>query len=957
MSVAVVHDVVVVVREQRDGDAVLARAARAPDAVRVRLDLGRQVVVDYVRDVRDVESAASDVGRHEHVAVAVSEALEALFALVLRLAAVQHRDPEARGCEHLGDHVALFLDVDKDDDLRAVRGLLLARLGLVAQDSAEKLDELGLLLAGVQEDHALVDALVLARVLVANLDDRWVAQERLREPLDLDRHRRAKHGRDAEAVLLAGDRERDLLLHLLLVLRLEQRAHVLEHRDDLRLKAHVDHAVGLVEHDVVALVEHEVVALEAVHEPPGRADHHIDALAQLERLVLDALAADDRQRLDPVRGLRVRAPDARVLAELDRLLLDLERELAGRRHHERERALLGRAAHVRGRQRVDIRDDRDHERRGLARAGLSDADDVAALEPDRDRLHLDRRRARKAHVRDRVKHGLWQRGRGLGPRAQRVRRAPALDRDVKVLAKDAPVALAHVGERLLGPVRAHGLRLAARERLHRVLRAVLHAAQCALAGPLALGELRLRQRAVLLVRGAVLTLPLLRELGQKRVVLALLAHVDACAVAAPVEQVHIQALRVERVQVRGRVLGGLPVKLEDLGKLLARLHCFLLGRLLTQVLVLDRLHLALVHRDGDARARPSAAAPWSGTRLSRRRRRCSQPHPRWRRQRRQFRVYAKKPPRVAAAPRAPPPAARCAPRAPPPRGPRRRRGPPRQLRGLAAGRSSASGCEIARASSGAPSVWVAIVKKLGVKEKKRIRFFEKWNEPKELLGTLTHFQTRETSRDARIELEGSLSGSGRFRSWWWWGTLNRLLVSLCQIHVAAEAPETVQRRDAVRLRERRVVEHRVPKVRDRAAHGDRDLPDVDDLCRAFADRVHAKELERRRVKEDLEHAARRAAAHLPFRELRVLGNADLKVHALFRELLLRLADHRDLWDRIDAVRVVAALELARQQLALLLLVPHVARCEAALLHARRRQRRRADAVAHRVASHRTSTRR
>jgi hypothetical protein len=53
---------------------------------------------------------------------------------------------------------------------------------------------------------------------------------------------------------------------------------------NLRLEAQVDHAVGLVQHDVVALVEHRVALLQAVQQPPGRRDHDLAALRSSHKM-------------------------------------------------------------------------------------------------------------------------------------------------------------------------------------------------------------------------------------------------------------------------------------------------------------------------------------------------------------------------------------------------------------------------------------------------------------------------------------------------------------------------------------------------------------------------------------------------------------------------------------------------------------------------------------------------
>mmetsp|Transcript_101557 Transcript_101557/g.276044 ORF Transcript_101557/g.276044 Transcript_101557/m.276044 type:complete len:273 (+) Transcript_101557:229-1047(+) len=71
--------------EERHGEARLARAPAPPDAVDVGLDIVRGVVVNDEFHLRDVVTAAEDVGAHEATAIAVAELLEHPHALLLRL--------------------------------------------------------------------------------------------------------------------------------------------------------------------------------------------------------------------------------------------------------------------------------------------------------------------------------------------------------------------------------------------------------------------------------------------------------------------------------------------------------------------------------------------------------------------------------------------------------------------------------------------------------------------------------------------------------------------------------------------------------------------------------------------------------------------------------------------------------------------------------------------------------
>eukprot|EP00982_Pelagococcus_subviridis_P009474 30925-Pelagococcus_subviridis.AAC.8 len=160
--------------------------------------------------------------------------------------------------------------------------------------------------------------------------------------------------------------------------RLMRRREVLHHLSNLRLEPHVQHAIRLVQDHERNAPEVRVTLMQVVDEATGRRDAHLDALTEVRSLVRHVRASDDDGRLEPLA-----APGEHL-----RLLLDLLRELSGRGHDDRERA-------VAALDRVlleAVLNHRDAKRGGLARARLGAAEDVAAAEDDRDRLRLDRRR-------------------------------------------------------------------------------------------------------------------------------------------------------------------------------------------------------------------------------------------------------------------------------------------------------------------------------------------------------------------------------------------------------------------------------------------------------------------------------------------------------------------------------------------------------------------------------------
>ena len=156
-------------------------------------------------------------------------------------------------------------------------------------------------------------------------------------------------------------------------------------------KAHVEHAVGLVEDEELERGEVDVAKAHVVEQAAGRRDD--DLRAGLDRVLLRA-ELDAAHHAD--RG------EADVVAERQRLLVDLQRELA--RGRKDERAQLARDAAVHALQ------DGEQERGGLSGARGRAADQIAAGEHQRDRLGLNGRGRLKAHV--------AQRGAELGDEAK-----------------------------------------------------------------------------------------------------------------------------------------------------------------------------------------------------------------------------------------------------------------------------------------------------------------------------------------------------------------------------------------------------------------------------------------------------------------------------------------------------------------------------------------------------------
>ena len=159
-------------------------------------------------------------------------------------------------------------------------------------------------------------------------------------------------------------------------------------------EAHVEHAVGFVEHQHLDLVEAQRALVDEIDQAAGRRHQHFDAVRQRADLLVDRHAADgecDGERAD------VPAIGAEAVG-------DLAGQFARRREHQNAAGFfigpqpLG----------VQVIDDRQRERRGLAGSGLRDADDIAALHGDRNGLGLDRRGSEVFFFRERADDRLYE---------------------------------------------------------------------------------------------------------------------------------------------------------------------------------------------------------------------------------------------------------------------------------------------------------------------------------------------------------------------------------------------------------------------------------------------------------------------------------------------------------------------------------------------------------------------
>ena len=303
------------------------------------------LVVDDVRDVVNVDAARSHVGGHQHVDLSGAERTKGLLACTLAEVAVHG----AHGETAFGELIARFLC--------ATLGLgehhrELAAIGL--QDAREEFD----LVHGVHAPHMLLDRIDRGVLVawIAGADVRGVRHVATRKIDDLPGHRRGEQHRLA----LVGDHRHDAL--------------------DIGQEAHVEHFVGLIEHQHAHIGQIHIAAVGEIDDATGCADDDVDALGQcvdLRFVCAAAVDGEDAKSLEAAGALEVCG--------------HLQAEFAGGADDKSLRLAGGLAQRVvAGCARcVEALEQRDAEAERLAGAGLGLADDVVALEGHGHALLLD----------------------------------------------------------------------------------------------------------------------------------------------------------------------------------------------------------------------------------------------------------------------------------------------------------------------------------------------------------------------------------------------------------------------------------------------------------------------------------------------------------------------------------------------------------------------------------------
>ena len=341
---------ILVLSAQRERPPSLARTSCTPDTMDVVLRLVRHVKIQHVGDLGNVDAASEHVGRDENAHLAVHELRKRPRTLVLRAVAVNRGAADARPAQNPAHLVRAVLSLHEHD--HAVGSLSLEQLG-----------EQALLGLGGHAEHILPHRLG-GGPLRRDLHTHGVSHQRTR----LREH-------------VFGERRREQ--QRLAVPR--RSCHNLAH---VRQKAHVEHTIGLIEHQDLDLPERAGALVEQVDQAAGRRHKHVAATC--ERILLRLVAHAAHHDRGPMSSLC-----SHRLGDVRNLL----RQLTCGRDDQHERPLSSPSMPKtiqRGQQ----------EGRGLSRPRLCCGHDVFPLEHGGDGLRLDGGRLVVSHAADRSQRRL-----------------------------------------------------------------------------------------------------------------------------------------------------------------------------------------------------------------------------------------------------------------------------------------------------------------------------------------------------------------------------------------------------------------------------------------------------------------------------------------------------------------------------------------------------------------------
>jgi hypothetical protein len=320
--------------------------------VNVIVNIGGQVIVDDVGDIRDIKTSGSYSSSDKDGATSVSEHLQSLLTLALSAVTVNGGGGEALVDEEVRQGVGHTLGLNEDQGKTSTMSV-----------------------KDIQEDRTLVNVLDVLNLLGNVLRSRTDTTDRkedvvLQEVAGKHLNVAGESGREHEC--LAGSGRRHVL--------------ALNNAANLRLETHVQHAVSLVKNQVLDAGEGDTAALDQVDQTTRSSDEKITAALDLAKLGTNVGTTVNDTRADP-----------RAVGELAGLVENLGDQLTGRSKDKRggvslaltSIATLSRCGRRRRAVLESLGKNGEKETTSLSRTGLGTSHEITATHDDRDGVLLD----------------------------------------------------------------------------------------------------------------------------------------------------------------------------------------------------------------------------------------------------------------------------------------------------------------------------------------------------------------------------------------------------------------------------------------------------------------------------------------------------------------------------------------------------------------------------------------
>jgi len=339
--------------DEREGRAGRLRSGRPADAMNVVFRHVGNIEIHDVAQGGNVDAARGDISSHEDTVLPALEPRERLGSLRLRAIAVDALDLDTGVGEKLGQAVGAMLRAREDQ--RVVH--------VLPMEQMQHQGWLEMLWYGI---HRMRDPNSRRRPPL-DVDGCRRLQHLLRQLCDWRRHRRAEEQR----------------------LPFVCRRKVLQHTPDVGQEAHVQHAVGFIQHQVLQTAELCIRRSEVIEQPAGGGDDDVDAAPKGVFLRAHAHTAENRRRCQ-----------RRVHGQIVEILDNLRGQLPRWREHERP---CGPSRFA-----DESVQNREEKRCGLSTAGHRARQQILARHGQGNRISLNGCRSRKTEVLEPLKQARMQ---------------------------------------------------------------------------------------------------------------------------------------------------------------------------------------------------------------------------------------------------------------------------------------------------------------------------------------------------------------------------------------------------------------------------------------------------------------------------------------------------------------------------------------------------------------------